>query len=771
MNVKFVRVVPAAEEPALAAEAPADIVQFSTAIYYVEEDEGVLPVDIMRLGSMQGIVKVQYSTEDGSARAGKQYKAQKGEVIFEDQEFRRSIEIETIASPYWAPTLEFKLHLSEPKNCTLGTYLHSCRVKVIDGDTFPSSRYQDLLSQGEKGVRQIRSVGLFWQFWKLCFFQVPGIAWRTLLTMLLDQIRNGYRFFVLLLNIYLVDVLFNTKDPKTEEQLLTPSRSDTAMIVGAALVVPMVFVHLAEFIKVRMDLTGHLRLFLQSSLFRKYLNYSDESRSSVPPSEMQTGITRESLEAADSYRRLLDLIAIFAELAVFTYFTILENPSAVYFVLAMPSTMLLYFLLTLCRPEMDQWKEAEMSVLRLVSEVCHCYRLIADYFQRPQMNEAFQRSASEMRRNLVPENVAHLNDDFFPKWLGPIFMGLYIALDASKVLQNEVSLGTFLATLALMRDISAEFSEAYHIILALIEEFRSLRDLTVFFNKETDLLAWKAVSRQRRENTKRARDEALQSETSLADVMYKTDLIPIRMESLSYTRHGACIFKDVTLQVPQGNMVAVNGPHGSGKATLLRLLGHVVFPQQGFIFIPSHLRVLHVTQEAIVLETSAWRNLTFGEQALDPARVRRILETMQMKATLKLVETQLYADTASAKEDAEAAENSWLENLTYTEKVKLHLARALLMNPEVLVLQRPLHHYDANTAKMVLQLLKTHVEERGLAMPAETRETRRPRTCFFTVEDKSQAEAADVVWRIHEHTVVEGGTLDADVVSVAGRAS
>ena len=32
---------------------------------------------------------------------------------------------------------------------------------------------------------------------------------------------------------------------------------------------------------------------------------------------------------------------------MFTYFTILENPSAIYFVLAMPSTMLLYFLLTL----------------------------------------------------------------------------------------------------------------------------------------------------------------------------------------------------------------------------------------------------------------------------------------------------------------------------------------------------------------------------------------------------------------------------------------
>ena len=33
---------------------------------------------------------------------------------------------------------------------------------------------------------------------------------------------------------------------------------------------------------------------------------------------------------------------------------------------------------------------------------------------------------------------------------------------------------------------------------------------------------------------------------------------------------------------------------------------------------------------------------------------------------------------------------SWSETLTYSEKVKIHLARALIMNPEVLVLQRPL---------------------------------------------------------------------------------
>lgn len=48
---------------------------------------------------------------------------------------------------------------------------------------------------------------------------------------------------------------------------------------------------------------------------------------------------------------------------------------------------------------------------------------------------------------------------------------------------------------------------------------------------------------------------------------------------------------------------------------------------------------------------------------------------------------------------------TWHEELTYSEKVKIHLARALIMNPEVMVLQRPLHHYDNAMAQKVLQAM------------------------------------------------------------------
>lgn len=49
---------------------------------------------------------------------------------------------------------------------------------------------------------------------------------------------------------------------------------------------------------------------------------------------------------------------------------------------------------------------------------------------------------------------------YFPKWLGPLFVGVYVAVYAPSVFSNAISLGTFLATIQIMKDISSEFAEA-----------------------------------------------------------------------------------------------------------------------------------------------------------------------------------------------------------------------------------------------------------------------------------------------------------------------
>lgn len=144
-----------------------------------------------------------------------------------------------------------------------------------------------------------------------------------------------------------------------------------------------------------------------------------------------------------------------------------------------------------------------------------------------------------------------------------------------------------------------------------------------------------------------------------------------------------------------------------------------------------------------MLNMSMIGNLTFGctdPSTEDFARVECILKELKMYRALELL-----ADEAKG---LSADELGWLTQLTYTERVKIHLARALIMNPEVLVLQRPLHHYDTATRMAVLDVLKLNVSNRGVGMPQATASRRRPRTVFFTPEAVEEAEEADDVWQI-----------------------
>merc|ERR1719387_1905797 len=62
------------------------------------------------------------------------------------------------------------------------------------------------------------------------------------------------------------------------------------------------------------------------------------------------------------------------------------------------------------------------------------------------------------------------------------------------------------------------------------------------------------------------------------------------------------------------------------------------------IFVPTHLRLLHVSQEPCLLGLSAWKNLTFGRPHAVPDRVRAILRRLEMYRTLDLIEEDLRKD-------------------------------------------------------------------------------------------------------------------------------
>eukprot|EP00929_Paragymnodinium_shiwhaense_P100186 TRINITY_DN6232_c0_g1_i1.p1 TRINITY_DN6232_c0_g1~~TRINITY_DN6232_c0_g1_i1.p1 ORF type:complete len:1010 (+),score=275.61 TRINITY_DN6232_c0_g1_i1:74-3103(+) len=800
------------------AAADLDIVQFSSPMYFVEEQEEKLKIDITRLGSMRGRCKVSYYTQDSSGKAGHRYKAASGTVMFKPGEHTKSFVVDIIEDHRYNTTLEFKVHLKDAKRCELGQYLHVARIKVIDNGMFPSKRFRKEMEAGGEVFENVPAMPFFKDYFRLAFWQT-GMGWRTLVTLAFDQMKNFYLFFTLYVNIYLVDVLFNTKEESSKEELWFRSgpfdgRIYTAQAIGLLYVLPMLALHAWDYCRLHLDTEGMAKNWLRLSVFRKYLNYSAESRGAVSASEIQLAILNDTGGVAGGYMATLNVLQHVGKLIVLVYFVLQENPGALMPVIVMPTVMVI-FVGVRSKPLTEASKEAahQMShVIELVSEASTKYRLIADYAQRPHFCEIFEEHAEEeCEAGLVAETMEMHNQNF-AKWLGPLFIGSFIAFQAYAVLIGDLSLGTFLATVRIFNELSEQFSEAYEQLMTVSLAVGPLKRLATYLNRPTDLMLWKGVNRKRREHTKIARLEVISSDKKggptspgvlggaspiavedEAPSLFKTDKIKIKLIGLCYGFPTATILEHVSVSVNQGSVVAVVGSHGSGKSTLLRLLGHIIFPTEGEIFIPTHLRILHICQEPMLLDMTAWQNLVFGRPHADARRVCNILERLEMRKTLAIVKEDLEklekqreeggghhghghghghghaghgkaeakkilnidgeSDVSSEDDymDVDKEDAAWEETVSSAEIAKIHLARALIVNPEILVLHRPLAPYDKHTADLVLNLIMEHREKKGLEIAFDSvkkQDRRRPRTVFFTPTTKKQSLRADIIWEV-----------------------
>jgi len=118
---------------------------------------------------------------------------------------------------------------------------------------------------------------LFWEYFKLNF-AAPNIGRRTLMVIVLCHLSNVYLFLQLYVNVYLVDVLFNTSEKESEAKLLLPDRKDTAICIGILYIAPMLIVHYWDYKKINLDVSGLSREYLSVNMFRKYLNFNQASR-------------------------------------------------------------------------------------------------------------------------------------------------------------------------------------------------------------------------------------------------------------------------------------------------------------------------------------------------------------------------------------------------------------------------------------------------------------------------------------------------------------
>lgn len=736
-----------------------DIVQFTSSLYYVEEVEGYLTIDVMRMGSLQGPVSVLYETGDASATAGVDYFGQQGQLTFATGESGKEIRVDVVDNDTWRTTLDFKVRLFEPDRCQLGQYLHTCRVKVIDNTFFPSDvfKYEMEMAVGRGSVafmdviQTLNPRTLFWEFCKLVFTS-SGVGCTTVLVALLDQVMNLYYLLLAFTSVYLVNTALNIHDPEAEDRLLLPTRIETIYAVAAVYVAPMLVLHLWACIRVNLNLKGRIVAFLRINLFRKYLNYSEESREQtdigVMTLELKSGV--EAL--ATGYMTLLDFGEVLGRMIISWVFGFYTTRSALPILIALPGLTVMWCICReCCKACLKGPAGPTDKLLSFTHDVAVNYVLVEEYGKRPGIVDGFTERAWDVCSAVLEKDKFMMNTEFVLKWLGPLMTALYICLEGPNVVSGDETLGAFLAFVKIIKDSSGDCIILNKELSILTDTVKPLQRITMFFNLPTDLIQRKALSRIRREVSKMRRQEAINSPMAKSTPV-KADLLQIEVTNLSYNIPGTekALFRDISLTVDQGQFIAVTGDHRRGKNTMLKLLSMKIFPTQGQVIVPMHLRTLYVSQEPLMMSLTAYHNLIFGVadgRTPDHQRIESILHKLGMSTTLEFVKEDLLcpgvADTVMQQSD----EKGWIESMSRSEKCMFHLARALIANPEIILLEKPFKNYEDALEQVVWDALTEHKENRGFCMPPlKHKHLRRPRTVFYSTTERRHALGADVVW-------------------------
>jgi putative ABC transport system ATP-binding protein len=197
-----------------------------------------------------------------------------------------------------------------------------------------------------------------------------------------------------------------------------------------------------------------------------------------------------------------------------------------------------------------------------------------------------------------------------------------------------------------------------------------------------------------------------------------------------------------TLQVREGEFVAITGPSGCGKSTLLHLIGALDRPDSGCI-------VVNGTDLAHMRDLSHYRAHHVGMVF----QLHNLLPTLSASANVQLpmYESQLsfWERRAKAQRLLEAVElgdraNTPPTKLSGGERQRVAIARALANDPPILLADEPTGNLDSKAGQMVLDLLRRIQRERGV-------------TLVLVSHDVQIASAAERIVRMLDGRVVDAG--------------
>jgi len=245
------------------------------------------------------------------------------------------------------------------------------------------------------------------------------------------------------------------------------------------------------------------------------------------------------------------------------------------------------------------------------------------------------------------------------------------------------------------------------------------------------------------------------SPTDSATVTNVSGHIEIRNLTFRYTPDGPDVLKDICISIPAGSTVALVGPTGSGKSTLVHLLSRLYPVPPGCLSIDGvdtnlwNLAALRkavgvVPQEPFLFSDRLSANIAFGFDRPGDVPAQRIEQAAQW--------SQLSDEVARFPAGYDTVLGERGITLSGGQKQRAALARALVLDPPILILDDAFSSVDTHTEEAILTGLRDVIGRRTTILISHRVSTVKEADAIYVLDEGRLVEQGD-----HDHLVGAGG--------------
>lgn len=347
----------------------------------------------------------------------------------------------------------------------------------------------------------------------------------------------------------------------------------------------------------------------------------------------------------------------------------------------------------------------------LLTEAFQGIRLIKSYcmeaYEVSRMGQAIQDVLGKSLKGARIKSATHPIMEF----LGGVAIAGVIVYGGTQVIQGQQTPGAFFA-----------------FITALIMSYEPLKRLAnLNANLQEQLAAGERVF------------QLLDAHAQIADGPRAQDLTiqkgHLVFQAVDFYYHiGHSVLRNIHLDIPAGQKVAIVGPSGSGKTTLFNLLLRFYDPTQGQIFIDGHSlsdftlaslrrQISLVSQDVILFHDTIRANILFGKPDATQDEV---------ESAAKAAAAHEFIMALPKGYDTPVGEQG--VRLSGGQRQRISIARAILKNAPLLLLDEPTSALDSESEKMIQEALENLMADKTTLIIAHRLATVRHADCIYVLE-------------------------------------